>query len=104
MSLTFDYVTMPPKSLEASNMQTADQHRYDTAQQQAAAQVQAEVKQNSEQTIRRKEAENDPNRYDDEARSGSKQSGRQNQKKKQRGQDTSAEKKRLSETKFDIMI
>ena len=68
MSLTLDYVSMPPKSQEISQIQNAEQIRYEHGQQEMAAQFQQSVKNQSEQTIRRAKAENEPNRYDDEER------------------------------------
>ena len=64
MSLTLDYVSMPPKSQEISQIQNAEQIRYEHGQQEMAAQFQQSVKNQSEQTIRRAKAENEPNRYD----------------------------------------
>ena len=40
MSLTLDYVSMPPKSQEISQIQNAEQIRYEHGQQEMAAQFQ----------------------------------------------------------------
>ena len=58
MSLTIDYITMPPKSQEVSQIQHGDQVRYEQSQQEVASQVQQQVQKNSHQTIRRTKAEN----------------------------------------------
>lgn len=59
MSLTFDYVTMPPKSQEISQLQTNEMNKLQQENQQLAAQFQTQVKKSSEQTIRRNKAENE---------------------------------------------
>ena len=43
MSLTIDYITMPPKSQEVSQIQHGDQVRYEQSQQEVASQVQQQV-------------------------------------------------------------
>lgn len=69
MSLTIDYITMPPKSQEVSQIQHGDQVRYEQSQQEVASQVQQQVQKNSHQTIRRTKAENkEYNMRDDERR------------------------------------
>lgn len=59
MSITFDYITMPPKSQEASQIQTHEINKLQQENQQMAAQFEAQVKKHSEQTIRRNKAENE---------------------------------------------
>ncbi len=59
MSITFDIVTMPPKSQEVSQIQTNEINRLQQENQQMAAQFETEIKKNSEQTIRRNKAENE---------------------------------------------
>lgn len=44
MSLTIDYITMPPKSQEVSQIQHGDQVRYEQSQQEVASQVQQQVR------------------------------------------------------------
>lgn len=68
MSLTIDYVTMPPKSQEVSQIQHGDQVRYEQSQQEVASQVQQQVQKNSHQTIRRTKAENDEYNMHDEGK------------------------------------
>lgn len=82
MSLSFDYIVMPPKSQEVSQVQGAEQLRYEHNQQENAAQFQQVVKQQSEQTVSRREAENDPNRYDKDEKNR-KGNGRNSSRKKQ---------------------
>lgn len=85
MSLTIDYITMPPKSQEVSQVQRGEQVKSDHANQQVASQFQEQVKHTSEQTIRREKAENQELRYDEKERKGKKGSGQKkdSQKKKQ---------------------
>lgn len=88
MSLTFDYVSMPPKSQEVSQVQSAQQLRNEHGQQEIAAQFQQEIKNQSEQTIRRNKAENEPNRFDGEGKKqGRKGGSSEKNRKKQKKQD-----------------
>ena len=59
MSLTIDYVTMPPKSQEASQIQVNEINRLNQENQQMFTEFQDMVQQNQEKTIRRREAENE---------------------------------------------
>ncbi|MDO4167361.1 MAG: hypothetical protein Q4D32_08155 [Eubacteriales bacterium] len=103
MSLTFDYITIPPKSQEVTQVQNAEQVRYDHNQQEVAAQVQQNVKQQSEQTIRRNKAENEPNRYDkEEKRRQGRQKGSSGHGKKQ--EEADEQKPLIGESKFDIRV
>ena len=54
MSLTIDYIAMPPKSQEVSHIQAAEQTKLNNEQQQVAMTFQQEVRHESETTIRRK--------------------------------------------------
>lgn len=80
MSITFDYITMPPKSQEVSQIQTTEMNRAMQEQQQVASQFQAEVKKSSEQTIRRNKAENEELKNEERKR--------REQKKKKRNVST----------------
>lgn len=100
MSLGFDYISMPPKSQEISQLQTSDMTRQNQAQQEIAATVQQEVKQQSEQTVRRADTENDPDRYDRESRG--KQSG--NKKGNKKKKDKEENKNPQSGHNFDLFI
>ncbi len=73
MSLTLDYVSMPPKSQSVKNQ--------------------------SEQTIRRAKAENEPNRYDDEERKR-----RQKHSGKQKNNSSDNKKETKKEPHFDMRI
>ena len=75
MSLSIDYITMPPKSQEVSQIQHGDQVRYEHSQQEVASQVQQQVHQNSHQTIRRAKAEDKDYLNEEEKRRGKKGSG-----------------------------
>ena len=65
MSLSLDYITMPPKSQEVSQIQTQEITRMEQENQQLATQYQAEIKHHSEQTIRRNKAENEELKNDE---------------------------------------
>ena len=94
MSLTLDYVSMPPKSQEISQIQNAEQIRYEHGQQ-----FQQSVKNQSEQTIRRAKAENEPNRYDYEERKR-----RQKHSGKQKNNSSDNKKETKKEPHFDMRI
>lgn len=100
MSLTIDYVSMPPKSQEMSQIQTNEITRMNQENQQLAAQFQEQVKQSSEKTIRREKAQNEELKNDEERRN------RQRKKKKghgAQGEDSSEDEK--DEVKhFDMKI
>ena len=68
MSLSIDYFTMPPKSQEVSQIQSAEQTKLHQENQEFAAQFQHQVEQNSQTTIRRREVENDELKNDDQSR------------------------------------
>ena len=59
MSLTIDYIAMPPKSQEVSHIQAAEQTKLNNEQQQVAMTFQQEVRHESETTIRRKDVDNE---------------------------------------------
>lgn len=101
MSLTFDYVTMPPKSQEMSQIQTNEINRMHQENQQMAAQFQEQVKQTSERTIRREKAQNEELKNDEERRN------RQRKKKKNgggKGDDSSQDDKEEEVIHFDMKI
>ena len=105
MSLSFDYIVMPPKSQEVSQVQGAEQLRYEHNQQENAAQFQQVVKQQSEQTVRRREAENEPNRYDKDEKKR-KGNGKNSSRKKQ-GEKKTKEKNAAqasADGQFDMRV
>lgn len=95
MSLTIDYVTMPPKSLEASHQQTNEMNKLHNEMQQVGNQFQAEVKRQSEQTIRREKAENEE--LKNEERRGKK---RQGKKREGSGKRDAEEEKKEERAKY----
>lgn len=103
MSLTFDYVSMPPKSQEISQIQNADQVRYEHGQQEMAAQFQQDVKNLSEQTIRRAKAENEPNRYDEEEKKRRRRRGKNGKDGKGSGAKEQ-NKREQDEPHFDMRV
>ena len=98
MSLTFDYVTMPPKSQEASQLHVNEINRMNQENQQLQAQFQDMVQQNQEKTIRRENAENRELKNDEERRN------RQKKKKKKDDGKESEEKKKDEKPHFDMRI
>ena len=95
MSLTIDYIAMPPKSQEVSQIQTGEQTRISQEQQEIAMQFQNEVKQQSETTVRRRDVNNDELKNDE---------------RKNKGDDVQEENKEknainpLSGRRFDIRV
>ena len=59
MSLTIDYLAMPPKSQEVSQIKTGEQTRINQEQQEVATQFQNTVRQQSETAVRRRDVDND---------------------------------------------
>ena len=99
MSITFDIVTMPPKSQEVSQIQTNEINRLQQENQQMAAQFETEVKKSSEQAIRRNKAENEELR-DEERR-------RQQRRKKKKAQGNSSDSDEDKEERvphFDMRV
>lgn len=70
MSLTIDYVTMPPKSQEVSQIQHGEQVKYEQSQQEVASQFQQQIQHNAKQTIRRAKPENKEFQYEEKDRKG----------------------------------
>lgn len=103
MSLSLDYITMPPKSQEVSQLQVHETAKLEHETQQLASQYQADVKKQSEQTIRRNKAENEELK-NDEKKNG--QKGKQNPRKSQQhGEEKKdANKVRESSGHFDMRI
>ncbi|MCI8769793.1 MAG: hypothetical protein HFH73_01395 [Lachnospiraceae bacterium] len=95
MSLTFDYVTMPPKSQEISQLQTNEMNKLQQENQQLAAQFQTQVKKSSEQTIRRNKAENEELKNEERRR--------QKQKKKKNNSGQSGDAEDSEEEKADAV-
>ena len=92
MSLSIDYITMPPKSQEASQIQTNEMNRAMQEQQQVAAQFQSDIKKSSEQTVRRNKVENEELRNEER---------RREQKRKKKG--SSSKQSAADESKEDGM-
>lgn len=106
MSLTIDYVTMPPKSLEASHQQTSEMNKLHHEMQQVENQFQADIKKQSEQTVRRAKAENEE--LKNEERRGKKRQGKKRDGSGKR--DAEEEKKEagaryaVSDGHFDMRV
>lgn len=81
MSLSLDYITMPPKSQEVSQIQTQEITRMEQENQQLATQYQAEIKHHSEQTIRRNKAENEELKNDEKKKQQKRKSSTADKKK-----------------------
>lgn len=104
MSITFDIISMPPKSQEASQIQTNEINKLQQENQQLASQFEAEVRKSSEQAIRRNKAENEELRNEERRR-------QQKRKKKAAGRagstkddDSEEEKKEEVAFHFDMRI
>lgn len=85
MSLTVDYITMPPKSQEVSQIQQTDNIRHEVEQQQVAAQFESSVQKEVKTTVARKKVDNE------ELKNDEKGGGRGKQNKK--NSDNKTEKK-----------
>lgn len=88
MSLSLDYITMPPKSQEASQIQTQEITRMEQENQQLATQYQAEIKHHSEQTIRRNKAENEELKNDEKKKQQKKQQKRKSSQTEKKNENT----------------
>lgn len=104
MSLSIDYITMPPKSQEVSQIQHGDQVRYEHAQQEVASQVQQQVHQNSHQTIRRSKAENKDYLKEEEKRKGKKGSGGKGSDHSEKRQQEESGDPRTGGSFFDMKV
>jgi hypothetical protein len=105
MSLTIDYVTMPPKSQEISQIQHADQTKMNQAGQEVAAQFQQQVENQTHQTIKKSDVDNEELRYREKDQKG-KQGKHSSQENEQN--ETSDKKKNAGATAnghhFDMTI
>ncbi len=104
MSLTVDYITMPPKSQEISQIQQTDNIKQQVEQQQIAAGFEQTVQKETKTTVARKEVDNDELKNDE--RSGKKGTYKKKDKKNSSSKDKE-EKKNLNPIEgglFDIKI
>lgn len=105
MSLSIDYITMPPKSQEVSQIQHSEHVKSDQAQQEVASQFQQMVKQGSEQTVRRAKPENKEFRYEDKERTGRGKKKRQQRRGKEGGNEEAEQKDSpLGTSRFDMKV
>ncbi|MBO5484143.1 MAG: hypothetical protein J5979_02905 [Lachnospiraceae bacterium] len=105
MSLSIDYITMPPKSQEVSQIQHSEQVKYDQANQELASQFQEQVKQSSEQTVRRAKAENKEFRYNEKDRKGKGKRGSGQNKRSNQDRPESSEEDLFSDvSRFDMRV
>ena len=65
MSLTVDYITMPPKSQEVSQIQQTDTVKHEGEQQQIVAGFEQNVQKEMKTTIARRKANNDELKNDE---------------------------------------
>lgn len=105
MSLTVDYITMPPKSQEISQIQQTEHIKQENDQQQVAAQFEQNVQKETKTTIARREVNND------ELKNDEKGGGKGKYKKDSKGNNKKSSdkelKKKLNPTEgglFDIKI
>lgn len=102
MSLTVDYITMPPKSQEVSQIQQTDSIKQQVEQQQVAVGFEQNVQKETKTTVARKNVDNDELKNDNKG--GGK--GRY-QKKGKKNSSSKDEKKKLNPIEgglFDIKI
>lgn len=104
MGLNIDYVTMPPKSQEVSQIQHGEHIKQDQFQQQMASQFQQQVRQGTEQTIRREKAENKEYRYNEKDRKGKGKKGRKNRNGQNNGGDEEEKELLPGESRFDMKV
>lgn len=104
MSLSIDYITMPPKSQEVSQIQHGEQVKYDQANQQMASQFQQMVRQGSEQAVRREKAENKEFRYEEKDRNGKGKKGKHQKKGDGNGKEEQEQDTPLAQRRFDMKI
>ncbi len=108
MSLTIDYIAMPPKSQEVSQIQTGEQTRINHEQQEVAMQFQNEVKQQSETTVRRRDVDNDELKNDERNNNKNKKKKKKMQTKTSAKEDEKNEEKNavnpLEGRRFDIRV
>lgn len=98
-----DTISMPIRSQESSQVQKAEMHKQNHAQEQLAVQHEAEVMHDSRQTVQSEKSENHEYRYKD----GKKGSGGQGQSKDRQKKEHSNEeetKKEIRPGGFDIRI
>ena len=105
MSLTIDYITMPPKSQEVSQIQHSEHVKNEHANQELASQFQQQVKQNSEQTVRRTKPENKEFRYSEKEKKGKGKKGSSQKKQSEQNDGKNSEENALFEgSRFDMRI
>ena len=104
MSLTVDYITMPPKSQEVSQIQQTDTVKHEGEQQQIVAGFEQNVQKEMKTTIARRKANNDELKNDEKG--GGK--GKYKKQNKKGADDKSKEQeKKLNPVEgglFDIKI
>lgn len=103
MSLTVDYITMPPKSQEVSQIQQTDHIKQQVEQQQVAVGFEQNVQKETKTTVARKKVDNDELKNDEKggSKGGNKKRNRKNSSSKEE------EKKNLNPVEgglFDIKI
>lgn len=104
MSLTVDYITMPPKSQEVSQIQQTDNIKQQVEQQQVAIGFEQNVQKETKTTVARRKANNDELKNDE--RGGGKGRYKEKEKKASSSKDKE-EKKNLNPIEgglFDIKI
>ena len=104
MSLTVDYITMPPKSQEVSQIQQTDSAKQQGEQQQLVAGFEQNVHKEMKTTVARRKANNDELKNDEK---GGGQGKYKKQNKKGAPAKDKEEKKKLNPVEgglFDIKI
>lgn len=105
MSLTVDYITMPPKSQEVSQIQQTDNIKHEGEQQQLVAGFEQNVQKEMKTTVARRKANNDELKNDEKG--GGKGNYKNQNKKGRAAKNDKEEKKNLNPVEgglFDIKI
>lgn len=104
MSLSLDYITMPPKSQEASQIQVHEAAKLEHETQQMASQYQADVKKQSEQAIRRNKAENEELKNDEKKNGQKRKQNRKDSKQNKEEKQEDTNKMSGGSSHFDMRI
>ena len=94
MSLLIENISLPPKTLEVSNIHSAENTKHYNEEQQVAAQFQQVVKQNSETAVRRREVDNDE--LKNEERKNKQNNQRKHESKDRNKKEDSGKEKNLN--------
>ncbi len=104
MSLMIDYITMPPKSQEVSQIQCAEQTKMNQSNQEVVAQFQQQIQHDGKQTVRRTKAENEELKYRDKDGKNGKNKKKSGHNGHEEDPETKEKKSSSDGSHFDIRI